>query len=125
MTTPLRLAVIGAGWASELHLQAFASVPDVVPVAIASRTREKADEVAARFGIPSVHTDVSRMLREEAPDIVSIATPPSSHREYTLMAIERGCHVLCDKPVALIARDAEEMLRAATLAGVHHATGFI
>jgi predicted dehydrogenase len=125
MTSQLRLAVIGAGWASDLHLQGFAAVPGVEPVGIASRTRSTAEDVASRYAIPHVYTDVAQMLRETEPDIVSIATPPGSHREYTLMAIERGCHVLCDKPVALTAGDAEEMLHAAERAGVRHATGFI
>jgi predicted dehydrogenase len=125
MTKPLRLAVIGAGWASELHLHGFAAVSGVEPVAIASRTRERAEDVAARFGIPSVYDDAATMLAEAAPDIVSIATPPGSHREYTLLAAEHGCHVLCDKPAALNAADAEIMLRAAEQAGVRHATGFI
>lgn len=125
MQQSLRLAVIGAGWASELHLQAFASVPGVEAVAIASRTRSRAEEVAARYGIANVSTDAAQMLDEHSPDIVSIATPPDSHREYTLMAVERGCHVLCDKPLALTAGDAEDMLQAAEAAGVRHATGFI
>jgi predicted dehydrogenase len=125
MAPPLRVAVIGAGWAAELHLQAYAATDDTDVVAICSRTRSKTEEVAARFGVPQVYTDFDEMLRAEELDVVSIATPPDAHREFTLGAAEAGCHVLCDKPVALTAQEAEELLNGVESRGVRHATGFI
>src|SRR4051794_24521737 len=97
----LRLAVIGAGWASTLHLEGFKACEDVEAVAIASRTRSKAEEVAGRYGIAQVFDDPREMLARARPDIVAIATPPSSHPGYVALAAEHGCHVLCDKPTAL------------------------
>jgi len=125
MSSPLRVAVIGAGWAAELHLQAYAASPDTDVTAICSRTRATADDVAARFGVPHVYTSFDELLEHEELDVVSIATPPDAHRDFTIGAAEAGIHVLCDKPVALTAAEAEELLNAVESRGVHHATGFI
>jgi predicted dehydrogenase len=122
---PLRVAVIGAGWASELHLQAYDASPDMETVAICSRTRSTAEQVAERFSVPGVHTDMGELFANEQLDVVSIATPPASHAEWTIAAAEHGCHVLCDKPIALTTSEAERMLRAVDDRGVRHATGFI
>ena len=112
MSSPLRVAVIGAGWAAELHLQAYAASPDTDVTAICSRTRATADDVAARFGVPHVYTSFDELLEHEELDVVSIATPPDAHRDFTIGAAEAGIHVLCDKPVALTAAEAEELLNA-------------
>jgi predicted dehydrogenase len=125
MSTPLRVAVIGAGWGGELHLKAYGQSDDAEVVAICSRTRETAEKVAEKFGVGSVYTDFDEMADAEELDVVSVATPPSSHAQYTIAAAERGCHVLCDKPVALTAPEVEDILRAVEPHGVRHATGFI
>jgi predicted dehydrogenase len=123
--SPLRIAVIGAGWGAQLHLAAHGATPSADVVAICSRTRSTAEAVAAKHGVPSVYTSFDEMADREQPDVISIATPPDSHLQYVKAAAERGCHVLCDKPVSLTAAEAEEMLRAVDDAGVRHATGFI
>jgi predicted dehydrogenase len=125
MTQPLRVAVIGAGWAAELHLQAYKGNSTTDVVAVCSRTRSTAEDVAARFDVPNVYTAFDELLQAEDLDIVSIATPPDAHRDFTLGAADAGCHVLCDKPVALTAQEAEELLRGVESRGVRHATGFI
>jgi predicted dehydrogenase len=61
------------------------------------------------------------MLADQQLDLVSIVTPPYLHHEMTLAALERGCHVLCEKPFALNLAQAREMLAAARQAGVVHA----
>jgi predicted dehydrogenase len=121
----VRVAVIGAGWGAGLHADAFSASPDAEVVAVCSRTRSHAEEFARRAGIPSVYTDFDEMAETEELDSISIATPPSSHRHYAVAAAERGYHVLCDKPAARTAADAEEMLHAVEAADVRHATGFI
>jgi predicted dehydrogenase len=81
--------------------------------------------MAERFSVPGVHTDMGELFANEQLDVVSIATPPSSHAEWTIAAAQHGCHVLCDKPVALTAPEAEKMLAEVQNSGVRHATGFI
>lgn len=125
MSSPLRVAVIGAGWASEMHLQAYSASPDAEVVAVCSRTRARAEEAASHFSVPTVYTDVDEMFADTEVDLVSIATPPDSHLQYTLAATKHGCHVLCDKPVALDAAHAKQLYDAAQSSGRRHATGFI
>jgi predicted dehydrogenase len=121
----LKVAVIGAGWGAGLHADAFSSGSDAEVVAVCSRTRSHAEEFARRLGIPSVYTDFDEMAESQELDVISIATPPSSHCHYTVAAADRGYHVLCDKPAAATAADAEEMVHAVEGADVRHATGFI
>jgi predicted dehydrogenase len=125
MTDKLRVAVLGAGWAGELHAKAFGSHPDVELTAVCSRTEARAQQLADSFGIAEVHTDLDTMLGQVEPDVVTVATPPAVHAEMTLAAIARGSHVLCDKPIATNAADGARMVEAADEAGIKHATGFV
>jgi predicted dehydrogenase len=124
MSSSLRVGVIGAGWAGELHLEAFAAAQGAEVVALCSRTRSVAEAVAARHGITAVCDDVAELLGRDL-DIVSIATPPATHRELTLAAVANGAHVLCDKPTGLTGPDARAGYEAAEAAGVRHASGYI
>jgi predicted dehydrogenase len=124
MTRPLRVGVIGAGWAGELHVEAFSASPDAEVVALCSRTRSVAEELAARHAVPNVVDDVTALLALDL-DVVSVATPPDAHLELTLQAVAAGVHVLCDKPTALTGEDAGRMYEAAESARVCHASGFV
>src|SRR5664279_1149657 len=124
MTELLRVGVLGAGWAGELHLEAFRSQPEVELVALCSRTKSTAEAVAERYGVAKVVDDIDDFFGSDL-DIISIATPPSSHVELTLRALASGAHVLCDKPTALTGVQAAEVYQAAEAAGVRHASGYI
>lgn len=120
---PLRIGVIGAGWGAGLHLEGFRRTGQVRLVALTSRTRDRAEATAAAYGVEEVVDDLDELI--EKVDVVSVASPPAAHLDAVLRAAAAGRHVLCDKPLALDAHEAEEMLRAVTKAGVVHATGFI
>jgi predicted dehydrogenase len=119
-----RVAVIGAGWAGGLHLEGFRRAGAEL-VGLFSRTRSRADQLAARYEVPVVADSLDELLHRARPDVVSIASPPPAHREQVRQAVEAGCHVLCDKPVGMTGGEVEDMLTATTKQGVHHATGFI
>jgi len=123
MTKPLRIGVLGAGWAAGLHLEGFRRTPGVVLAAICSRTRRRAELRADEFGIHRVIDSVEDLV--DAVDVVTIATPPDAHLAPALTALAAGRHLLCDKPLAVTADDARTMLDAARKAGTHHAAGFI
>ncbi len=125
MTTqqPLRVGVVGAGWGAGLHLEGYRRAGLVELTAIASRTRANAEQMAARFGVERVVDTVDELV--DLVDIVSVATPPDVHLAQSLAAIAAQRHILCDKPLALDAPEAAEILAAAQAAGVRHATGFI
>jgi predicted dehydrogenase len=119
----LRAVVVGAGIGVQ-YAQAFQRFPDVEVAAICAAGRERAAPAAARLGIPGVYTDLGEMLERESPDIVAIATPNNLHHKMTLAAARAGAHVLCDKPLAMNAPEALEMLREADDRGLRHIVPF-
>ncbi len=119
MTT--RVAIVGTGFGATVHIPAFSRLDGVKIVAVVSSRLEKAQAIAREHGIACAMDDYDAMLDETSPDLVTIATPPYLHREMALKAIDRGIHVLCEKPLALNASEAREMVLAAREKGIVHA----
>jgi predicted dehydrogenase len=111
----LRAAVIGAGMGRH-HVSGYQSHPEVEVVGLADVDPARAQEIGAQYGVKNLYTDHRKMLDEQKPDLVSIATPNRFHREHALDALGRGAHVLCEKPMALNAVEARQMLDAAEAA---------
>ncbi len=82
-------------------------------IAVASRTMDKAQQFAADFGIPAAFGSYDALLATENVDAVYIPLPPSMHCEWTLKAASAGKHVLCEKPLAINASQAQLMIDAA------------
>ena len=111
--TPLRVAVIGAGWwAVENHLPVLASRPDVEIRAVCRKGAAEVAAVAERFGAP-VATEDHELLPWDELDAVVVSSPHSFHHEHTMAALDRGLHVLCEKPLAITASDAFDMVTRA------------
>jgi len=87
-------------------------------VAIASAHREHAEEVAREFDIPHVEDDWRGVINRDDVDLVSVVTPVVTHCEMTLAALDRGKHVLCEKPMAMNAKESRRMKDRAQEAGV-------
>ncbi len=87
-------------------------------VAIASRELANAREVATQFGIPRAYGSYEALLDDPAVDAIYNPLPNSLHRPWTLRAAEASKHVLCEKPLALDAAEADEMVSACQHAGV-------
>lgn len=115
----IRAAVIGAGWAGEGHIIGLRDA-GVEVVALFGRTPEPAYQRAAELGITDVRFDWRAGLEELRPQIVSIATPADSHRAIAEFAAQLGCHVVCEKPLATNAADAQATLQAVERAGLKH-----
>lgn len=116
MKSGLTAVVIGAGMAGEGHTAAL-RYAGVEVVAICSRTETVVKAVAGRLGIPNPSTEWRQTLATVRPDIVSVATPAQGHVEQITAALEMGCHVLADKPLALTAADARRLYDLASQTG--------
>ena len=115
----IRAVVIGAGWAGEGHIIGLRDA-GVEVVALFGRTPEPAYQRAADLGITDVRFDWRAGLEELRPEIVSIATPADSHRAIAEFAVELDCHVVCEKPLATNAADAQAMHQVVERAGLKH-----
>jgi predicted dehydrogenase len=119
----VRVGVIGQGAiAKNLHLPSLHSHAGAQIVALCGRDQDKAQGFAKEYDIPSIYADYREMLEKEALDAVLVLTPDDCHYPMTMAAIDAGCHVLCEKPLAMSASEAEEMLEAATKKGITHMT---
>ena len=96
----------------------IARAPNSEVVAIASRDPDAARAVAAAHSIPRAHGSYEALLADPEVDAVYIPLPNHLHAPWTIAAAEAGKHVLCEKPLALTAAEAETMIAAADRAGV-------
>lgn len=85
---------------------------------MASRTREIVDKVAAELGVPIASTDWRATLAEVRPDLVAVGTPGGTHVEMVGAALELGCHVIVEKPLAPTAAEAKSLYLRARTTGV-------
>lgn len=115
---PVGIGIIGTGFARTTQIPGFRDCMGAKIVAIASRNRERADAVAKEFGIGYVADDWRELVAHNDVDLVSVVTPPSTHMEITLAALEQRKAVLCEKPMALNASEAARMVEKANAAGV-------
>ena len=113
----LKAVVIGAGLAGEGHTVALQSA-GVDVQAICSRTPKIVSELAGRLGVGQASSDWRRSLEDVRPDIVAIATPAMAHVEQITAALELGCHIYADKPLAVTAREARQLCELALRHGV-------
>jgi predicted dehydrogenase len=120
MADRVRVAIVGTGFGARVQAPGFRVHPEFELAAIVSASPERAAAAAQELGGLRAYTDYARMLSEVKPDLVSIVTPPGLHAPQTLAALDAGAHVLCEKPFALTAAEARQMLaRATALKRVH------
>lgn len=119
------VGIIGAGRISQtVHIPGLQLCPGAAVVAVAGLREEQVRAVADRFQIPRAFCDWRALLGLSEVEAVVIATPPSSHYEVAMAALNAGKHVLCEKPVARDSTQVEDMLRAAGKTGVRHMVAF-
>jgi predicted dehydrogenase len=111
-----RIGVIGLGFGTQVYVPAFRSEGWEV-AALSSRTRDKLAKAAQAAGVADIHTDPMEMIRRRDLDAIAVVTPPGSHCELSVAALEAGKHVLCEKPFAMNAAEAQRMVDAARRSG--------
>ena len=113
---PIRVAVFGNGFARSVMLPGLRHVPATKVVGIASPNLERARATAQEFGIEHVAADHRELLQAAEPELVYVVTPPHRHLEMARDALMAGCHVVCEKPTALSAKESASMVVAAEAA---------
>ncbi len=121
----LRIGIIGCGVIANSHIRALRACRKVSLVAMCDQNAETAGRVARDYGIGRVYTCSSEFFAAEDLDAVHITTPPHTHSSLCHEAIEAGCHVLVEKPVALTTSELEELIsasqaRSLKMCGVHN-----
>lgn len=125
----VRIGIIGSGFARSTQIPGFLFCPNTEIVSIASRSLENAERTAKEFNILHFTDNWRETVERDDIDLISIVTPPIYHREMSLAALESGKAVLCEKPMAMNAAEAKEMLNKANekglLALVDHEMRFV
>ena len=115
----LRWGFIGCGEVCELKSgPAFAEVEDSTVVAVMSRTEKKARSYAERHGVPRWYTDAQELIDDPDVNAIYVATPPSSHATYAIMAMRAGKPVYVEKPLASNYEDCIRVNRVSEQTGI-------
>jgi predicted dehydrogenase len=113
----LRVGVVGIGWAGQQHLMAYNALDGVRIVALAGMEEELRNSLQAEYSIPNAFADWKDMLEHGGLDAISVAVPTFLHAPIAIAALERGIHVLSEKPIARNAVEGQAMVDAARKAG--------
>lgn len=114
--TPIKTAIIGAGYIADWHAEALKSTENAQLVAVCDLSSTAAEAFAAAHGLVA-YSDLDEMLAAGVCDAVHILTPPSSHAALAQKCLEAGVHCLVEKPVALSTKEMQAILNAAEKAG--------
>lgn len=117
-------AVIGLGAMGRHHVRVMHELENVQLVGVADISKEAVERNATQYRVPGF-TDIEEMLDTTRPDLVSIVVPTSLHRDVTMMALNRGVHVLVEKPIAEAVAIATEMIDVARSRGLKMMVGHI
>jgi predicted dehydrogenase len=110
MQIPIRWGILGTGNIARQFARGLQVARDARLVAIGSRSLERAGLFATEFAIPRAYGSYAELTRDSGVDVVYVATPHALHRENTLLALESGKAVLCEKPLAIDEAQGREMI---------------
>lgn len=127
MVEALRVGIIGAnargGWAGDGHVPAIKGLRGLTLAAVATNRQQTADEAAHAFGAPKAYSSGASLIADSDIDIVTVATRVPDHCGLVLEALAAGKHVYCEWPLGQGSAESDELMRAASRAGTHHAIG--
>jgi len=109
----IKVGIVGASFAKAAYLPAFKHIDGVEVSAITSFNIDSAKSCAEEFKVKNFYDNWEKMLNENSFDLVCIATPTDLHASISIKALKSGSHVLCEKPTAMNATEASEMLKTA------------
>src|SRR5690606_21258946 len=108
----MKFGIIGTNWITERFLKAAAQHPRFTLSAVYSRKEETGRAFAEKYGVDSVYTDLAEMFSSGDIEAVYIASPNSLHAEQSILAMEHGIHVLCEKPTVTTVEEMDLIIEA-------------
>jgi predicted dehydrogenase len=120
----LRVAIVGCGGISELHIRTYQNMPEVELVAGVDIKPERLKVMKEKFGFTHLFEDWKKMLKEIKPDAVDVCTPNGVHAPAVIDACNAGCHAFTEKPMAMNPAECEKMIAAADKAKKKLSVGF-
>jgi predicted dehydrogenase len=116
----IRTAIVGTGFMGRVHLEAVRRLEHVEVAAIAGRNADAARRLGAGFSTPRITGDYREILGDSAIDAVHLCTPNAQHFSMAKEALERGKHVICEKPLATSREEGEELVLLAERQGLRN-----
>jgi len=132
MTRPLNVAMIGYGFMGKAHSNAYCKVGHFFPElehrpvlkVLCARNEDKAGAFAKTWGYESIETDWRRLMDRDDVDLIDIGSPNITHKDIAIAAAQAGKWIVCEKPLAMNAAEAEAMTKAVEKAGVPNMVWF-
>ncbi len=113
MAKKLRVGFVGSGGIAQgAHMPGWQKLPDVEIFAVCDINKQTAQAAAEKFGVPHVLTDYKKLVAMDELDIVDVCTPNAWHKAPTIAAFRHGKHVIVEKPIAVSAAEARQMIAA-------------
>lgn len=114
----MKLGILGAGHIGDLTAPTLAALPEIECAAVASRSLQKAQAFAAKYGFAKAYGSYEELLCDPEIELVYVATPHSHHYQHAMQALEHGKPVLCEKAFTLNAAQARALCTAAAEKGL-------
>jgi predicted dehydrogenase len=115
---PIRVAIVGCGRISDLHQLGYRGRTDAKIVAVCDSNKSRARKKASQWGVEKVYGDYQQVVEDKEIDLIELLTPHHLHCPMTIQAAEAHKHISVQKPMALSANEADQMIAAAQSAGV-------
>ena len=113
MTDTIRWGILSTGRIAKKFAEGLSVLPDAELVAVGSRAQSSADAFGDTYGVPRRHASYDALVNDPDVDVIYVATPHPLHRENSILCLEAGKAVLCEKPFAINASEAKEVVSLA------------
>ncbi|GAA4469545.1 Gfo/Idh/MocA family oxidoreductase [Nibrella saemangeumensis] len=118
MSNQRRGLLIGAGYFSQFHIEAWQRIPEITITGVCDQNAGAADAFARQWNLPNAYEDIQEALEAGQPDFVDIITPPATHKALVEEAARRGIAIICQKPLAPTQEEARALVAIAEQQGV-------
>jgi predicted dehydrogenase len=105
----IKVALVGCGKSADMHISGIRTLNTAHIHAVCDVEPLMAEQLAARFGIANCYSDFDELLAIEKPDVVHITSPPPSHLSLAMKAMDAGCHLVVEKPLAIDSFEAAQI----------------